>query len=87
MELSTSIAAIAATTERTDGAEAILALMAVPVWFLSTWLATGKTHETPEQPWLVVLMKFPRLIRRRRRTDSDYQLRLISTYEDYSLKS
>ena len=42
MELSS---AITASTERTDGAEAILvdfsdgleALMAVPVWFLSTW--------------------------------------------------
>ena len=45
MELST---AIAATTGTTDGAEAILmdfsdgleALMAVPVWFLSTWDVT-----------------------------------------------
>ena len=43
MELSS---AITASTERKDGAEAILvdfsdgleALMAVPVWFLSTWL-------------------------------------------------
>ena len=45
MELSS---AITASTERTDGAEAILvdfsdgleALMAVPVWFLSTWHTT-----------------------------------------------